>query len=60
MVPLDMWWPVSAEPHIVTLVKVVGLLCICISAIPILFMVSPGLYMGEPYEIAYGYDKIDW
>jgi uncharacterized membrane protein YhaH (DUF805 family) len=55
-----MWWPVSAEPYMVTLVKVVGLLIICISAIPVLFMVSPGVEKGEPEENAYGYDKIDF
>lgn len=46
----------------VTLIKVVGLLCICISAIPVLFMVSPGLQKGEPTEEenAYGYKDIDY
>lgn len=60
MVPLDMWWPVSAEPHVWTLIKVVGLLIVCISTIPLLFVVSPGLEKGEPEENAYGYDKIDF
>ena len=55
-----MWWPVSAEPYAVTWVKVVGLLCICISAIPVFFWLQPGSEKGEPEENAYGYDKIDF
>lgn len=43
-----------------TLVKVVGLLIISISTIPMLFMMSPGLEKGEPEENAYGYKDIDY
>ncbi|MCC6216404.1 MAG: hypothetical protein IT376_16200 [Polyangiaceae bacterium] len=35
------------EPGLVTLAKIVGLLVVCISTIPLLFLTAPG-QMGEP------------
>lgn len=36
------------EPGLVTLAKIVGLLVVCIGAIPMVFLLAPGADQGEP------------
>jgi hypothetical protein len=36
------------EPGLVTLSKIVGLLLVCIAAIPMVFLLAPGTEPGEP------------